>query len=241
MAPEQARGEIADIDARTDVFGLGSILYEVLTAAPPYAGKSFDETHRQACAGKVSPPSERAPGRNIPEVLEAICLKCMEKLGRDRYPSAAALAQDLQRFLDGEPTQARPLTPFARRWRWLRRSRAAQVNLAVALVALLVVGGLLGFYSSTRADLEALQDKTRADEAGEEAAREETVAALRTTLRQVVDGDLPAEEAVNTRPEPGSTASRGSPICLSVNCSRRRPVSCSISTNAQPVGSSPSR
>ncbi|MBI4607364.1 MAG: protein kinase, partial [Planctomycetes bacterium] len=100
MAPEQARGDAGAIGERTDVFGLGGILYRVLTGAPLYSEESLEATLESARRGDVVPPSLRAPGRAIPHELEAICLKALSRRPEDRFPSARDFHEGLQRHLE---------------------------------------------------------------------------------------------------------------------------------------------
>jgi len=101
MAPEQARGEVAEIDAATDVFGLGAILYEILTGSPPHGGSSFQALLRMARRGDVIPPRERAPERNIPAELAAVCSKALSPRKTDRFGSARELHDALQQYIEG--------------------------------------------------------------------------------------------------------------------------------------------
>lgn len=101
MSPEQARGWVEEIDVRTDVFGLGAVLYEILTYHPPYEGSSVDEILTQACAGEIAPPRTRAPRNVIPPELEAVCLRALAVSKDERHPDAMAFHEDLQVFLDG--------------------------------------------------------------------------------------------------------------------------------------------
>jgi eukaryotic-like serine/threonine-protein kinase len=141
MAPEQAMGKLGAIGAPTDVYGLGAILYELLTGRPPFRAESASETERQLISKEPVAPSRL--NAKVPRDLETICLKCLLKEPERRYPSTDALADDLRRFLDGRPIQARPLGWGGRTWRWARRepAAAALVATAVAFVALAVVGG----------------------------------------------------------------------------------------------------
>ena len=120
MAPEQVEGRTAAINRRTDVYGLGAILYELLTGQPP-----FREATDIATLVAVRQREPRRPSRlraSVPPDLEAICLTCLEKDANKRYSTAAALAEDLRRFLAGEPTLVRPLGPIQRTAKWAAQS-----------------------------------------------------------------------------------------------------------------------
>ncbi len=138
MAPEQASGNSKSITTATDIYGLGAVLYALLTARPPFRGDSVLETLEQVRQQAPEPPS--GIGRAVDRDLEAICLKCLEKEPERRYASALALAEDLERWLRGEPTVARPLSRPARwrRWAWRRRGQLAAG--AAALVVLVLIG-----------------------------------------------------------------------------------------------------
>ncbi|MBZ4419110.1 protein kinase [Myxococcus sp. RHSTA-1-4] len=138
MSPEQARGEVARLDRRADVYSLGATLYALLTGQPPIPGDNGLEVLSRIATVEPRPP--RALDRDIPADLEAITLKCLEKDRSARYGSARELAEDLGRFLDGEPVLART-GPGYRARKWLRKHRRA---VAVASVALLAVTFALG-------------------------------------------------------------------------------------------------
>ena len=134
IAPEQAEVGTGKLDRTTDVWGLGTILYEALTGEPPFAVDSsrnaFDEVRNEPL---------RAPGElrhGIPADLDAICRHCLNKPQQDRYPSARALADDLRRFLEGRPVSVRPLHMWQRCARWMRRDPRLAAAGALAVVAL---------------------------------------------------------------------------------------------------------
>ncbi len=139
MAPEQAEGKRAATPA-TDVYALGVILYEMLTGKPPFRGVSTLDTLNLVRHLEPVPPRRLLP--RLPIDLETICLKCLEKEPSRRYPSALALAEDLERFREGKQVMARPVGAVARLARACRRRPL--VALLVALLAVSLMGGLAG-------------------------------------------------------------------------------------------------
>jgi serine/threonine-protein kinase len=139
MAPEAAAGRAREVQVPADVYALGAILYECLAGRPPFRGQAKLETLELVRTQEPAPPGRLRPG--LSRDLEAVCLKCLEKQPGRRYESAAALADDLGRWLRGEPTAARPVGWAGRQQRRLRR----RPKLAAAVaVGLLLAGGLLG-------------------------------------------------------------------------------------------------
>ncbi|HVR34367.1 MAG TPA: serine/threonine-protein kinase, partial [Methylomirabilota bacterium] len=137
MPPEQADARRGKVGRRSDVYALGGILYFLLTARPPFQGESLETTLGQVL--NVEPVSPRLLNPSVPRDLETICLKCLEKEPGRRYPTARAMAEDLERFVNGEPTLARPTTRIERAWRWCRRRPAITGLLATAVILLLTI------------------------------------------------------------------------------------------------------
>lgn len=135
MAPEQAMGLTGKIGPATDVYGLGTICYQLLVGRPPLVGDSFTETLDKIRFEDPVPPRSSNP--HIPRDLETICLKCLKKDPAARYAGAQELANDLGRFLRREPIQARPVSVRERAWMWVRRrpALAAVILLSAALGA----------------------------------------------------------------------------------------------------------
>jgi WD40 repeat protein len=165
MAPEQAAGA-KDVGPAADVYALGAILYECLTGRPPFKAATSFDTLTQVMSEDPVPPRRLNAG--VPADLEAVVLKCLEKGLPRRYGTAAELADDLRRFLDGEPVRARAVSQAERFWRWGRR-HPARVGAAVfgLFAALASVGLLLGALFAVEKDraaraLQGEKEKTEA-------------------------------------------------------------------------------
>ena len=122
MAPEQARGDTKSAGPPADIYCLGAILYEMLTGRPPFKGISAMETVKQVI--EVEPVSPSRVQYRVPRDLETICLKCLQKEPRKRYATAKELADDLNRYLVGEPIRARRISAVERGIKWAKRHPA---------------------------------------------------------------------------------------------------------------------
>jgi WD40 repeat protein/tRNA A-37 threonylcarbamoyl transferase component Bud32 len=157
MAPEQARGESHQADGRCDIYGLGMVLYRLLTGRLPFP--AADNLHGQiAHVLHTEPPAPRRLLDNIPRDLETICLHAIAKDPAERFATANDLAEELRRWLDDESLRIRRPSTFQRLRRWHRRNRVATIIASVAAVLLVAVAGVLGaiaYTSHVRAELEA--------------------------------------------------------------------------------------
>jgi tetratricopeptide (TPR) repeat protein len=195
MAPEQAEGKSREVGPAADIYGLGAILYELLTGRPPYVAESPLETVLQLFQMEPVSPSRLQP--KVPRDLETICLKCLHKEPNRRYPSAEALAQDLQRFLAGEHITARRASVRERLWRWARR-RPALATLAgclsLALFTLLAMG--LWHEADLRFRLdEARLEEQQARDAQEIASRRAQLLVRREKVKDLLRSGQSALEA----------------------------------------------
>ncbi len=164
MAPEQARGDIDAVDERTDVHGLGAILYELLAGRPPFAGGDVAEVLANVVGTTPAAPGSVAAG--VPRALEAVCMKCLAKKPEDRFAGPKEIAGEVQRYLADEPlsTYRDPLR--ARAGRWMRHHKTLAASLAaIVLVALPILAPALVLVSS--AANKEHQARLRADDAAE--------------------------------------------------------------------------
>lgn len=182
MAPEQAAGRTRDIGPRTDVYALGAILYQMLTGRPPFhAATPWDTIHQVIRDEPVSP--RRLQGA-VPADLETICLKCLSKDPARRYASAMELADDLTRFLGGEPVHARPIGVRERALKWARRRPAAAALLVVCCLSVFALAaGAIVHFSQLRAAL------VQSEAHGEESRRRLVRLHVAHGARLLDDGD----------------------------------------------------
>jgi serine/threonine-protein kinase len=186
MAPEQAGGKSTTraVGPAADVYALGAILYELLTGRPPFLAETTLDTLQQVLTQEPVPPRQLQP--KVPRDLETVCLKCLHKEPERRYASAHDLAEDLRRFLAGQPIRARPVSPWRRLGKWARRRPAVAALVAVSVLSglALTAGGLV-----SNAWLRQAVQRAEAKEA--EARREHALATERyrdasDTLEQIL-------------------------------------------------------
>jgi serine/threonine protein kinase/WD40 repeat protein len=179
MAPEQATAGARKITAATDIWGLGAVLYELVTGQPPFLGESAQATLKLVTESTLNSPRNLVA--QLPQDLEAIILKCMERDVSARYPSARSLADDLGRFIENRPVHARPLSLPQRTWRWARR----QPYLATLgmLFTVSMLAGIIGVTSQwKRAESNAIRAEANATQSSERLweSRRETAMRLQT-------------------------------------------------------------
>lgn len=160
MAPEQIRSAKDGIDFRSDVYSLGAVLYELLTGQPPFSGETVIDVISAVQEKEPTPPRSIHP--RIPSDLESVCLKCLEKNPNSRYATARELGDDLHRFLDGIPVNARKVTNVDRVFRWANRNRGLSTALA-ALAFVLVVGSFVTTILTIKNDFLERQADSRAE------------------------------------------------------------------------------
>lgn len=165
LAPEQVARTAEPLGPPTDVYGLGAILYELLTGAPPFRGDSVMSTLLQVTHQEPTPPSRL--GIKLPRDLETICLKCLEKSPKKRYATAGQLAADLHRVLNGESILARPPGVTERTFKWVKRHPALTV-LAAGLILASVAGSAAGLWFENNRRTAARERQVRAERVGRE-------------------------------------------------------------------------
>jgi WD40 repeat protein/tetratricopeptide (TPR) repeat protein len=198
MAPEQAKGQTKFVGPAADVYALGAILYECLAGTVPF--RADDTVSLIMKVAEEDPDPVRMHAPEVPRDLDLICLKCLAKDPKKRYPTAAALADDLRRFQDGDAITARPATFRERSGRWIRKNPARATGLA-AVLAFVAAGVGLAVYNSRLQRQRADELQVLSDQAIQSAntAREQKAAADAAAVdaRKARDAAQTAEQAAN--------------------------------------------
>ncbi len=192
MAPEQARGKLKAVGPSADIYSLGAILYELLTGRPPFLAQSGAETVHQLLTQDPVPPS-RLNGK-VPRDLETICLKCLAKEAKLRYATAAALSEDLGRFLDGDAISARPEGRMRRAMRAVRRRPTLAVGSTAAalFLVLALAGGMWLFFDRAFIHREVSNDLVQIDEHLQRYSFQEAKAAIERAQARLGSRDATA-------------------------------------------------
>jgi len=177
MAPEQAQGRTKETGPEADIYSLGAILYDLLTGRPPFRGETVLDTLQQVQTAEPLPPSRLIP--RLPRDLETICLKALAKEPHRRYATAGALAEDLERFLEGLPILARPTPWWERGLKWARRHPAAACLAAVSVLAVVSVLTFGALWLDARRRAAEDNERQQATQAAIERAHRETAEKLK--------------------------------------------------------------
>ena len=198
MAPEQAGGGRGEVTTATDVYGLGALLYALLTGHAPFRGESVADTLMQVRDGSPEPVNKS--NAKVPRDLQTVCMRCLEREPARRYASADAVADDLERWIKDEPIAARPVGRLERGFMWCRRNPAVaglSTSVATALILGTSIATLLAFRANAQARAERRQ-RVQAENAENEArkARDQMQGTYARTLIQPLDAAGDANDSL---------------------------------------------
>jgi tetratricopeptide (TPR) repeat protein len=204
MAPEQAFGRLESIGPATDVYALGAILYALLTGRPPFLGANALDTVVQV--RHQEPVAPRRLLASVPRDLDTICLKCLHKESAKRYASAEALANDLRRFLNREPIDARPSPWWERTFKWMRRKPTAATLMGASVLSVITLFGVvLGFTLQLQRAVKATQ---------EERDRADRQRAVAQAVNAFLQDDLLGQADIANQPIPAGAAERNPDVTV---------------------------
>ncbi|MCP4896916.1 MAG: protein kinase [bacterium] len=175
ISPEQARGVVTELDARSDVYGLGATMYTLFAGTPPFAQSEGADTLWRIAHEDIHPLRQREP--SVPKDIDTIVMKCLEKEPERRYQSARQVADDLERFITGDPILAQPPTISYRIKKWTRKNNRLATVVATALVALSIMGAV-----AIKTRLDSSKRATLAHQLGQEVREMETTTLLSAML-----------------------------------------------------------
>ncbi len=196
MSPEQADGRSDLVGPGSDVYGLGAILYELLVGRPPLMGGTALETLKMVLHDDPVPVRRQRP--DVPRDLDTIIRKCLEKQPAQRYPSVAMLSEELARFREGRPIEARPLSSATRGWRWCRRNPAvASLLVSLAFVFALGTAGVLWQWQKARDSAQHALEKANE-------AKQNSEWAAQNAARAILSEQLATQQRYNDRIQGGA-------------------------------------
>jgi serine/threonine protein kinase/WD40 repeat protein len=196
MPPEQAAGKIAEIGPAADIYSLGAILYALLTGRPPFQSDNLLDTLLQVQQREPVAPRQLNP--KVSADLETICLKCLEKAPGRRYAMAKALADELGRYLRGEPIFARPISTIDRGWRWCRRNPIV-AGLTAGIAALLLIGTIIAAIAAFEFKSLATTERQTAEREREAKQEAEEASLAAAAAQKSAESERNAAQAANER------------------------------------------
>ncbi|MEO1618382.1 MAG: serine/threonine-protein kinase [Planctomycetota bacterium] len=198
MPPEQAAGRLEDVNAVADVYSVGGILYALLTGRAPFQAATPLDTLMQVL--EREPVAPRQLNAGVPADLETICLKCLQKDPKRRYDSAADLVDDLTRFLEGEPIEARPVTRLERGWRWAKRHPAVATLATTTVILIGIIATIAPLVALEQSQLRVAEQTARIEavqvsedlaQANDDAEANLYAARVKLAFQHFQDGSLP--------------------------------------------------